>query len=71
MNDTKLYVPVITLSKKKKIDTKLLEHLKSGFKGTIRWNKYRSQMTTQSNNNNLNYLVDPTFNKSTDGWVVV
>ena len=24
-------------------------------------NKYRSQMTIQSNNNNLNYLIDPTF----------
>ena len=24
-------------------------------------NKYKSQMTIQSNNNNLNYLIDPTF----------
>ena len=24
-------------------------------------NKHRSQMTIQSNNNNLNYLIDPTF----------
>ena len=29
----------------------------------IKWNKYRSQMTIQSNNNNLNYLIDPTFTK--------
>ena len=29
---------------------------------TIKWNKYRSQMTIQNNNNsNLNYLIDPTF----------
>ena len=41
--------------------TKLLEQLKSGFKRTLKWNKYRSQMTVQSNNNNLNYLIDPTF----------
>ena len=41
--DTKLYVPVITLSKEN--DTKLLEQLKSGFKRTIKWKKYRSQMT--------------------------
>ena len=40
--------------------TKLLEQLKLGFKRTIKWNKYRSQMTVQSNNN-LNYLIDPTF----------
>ena len=33
----------------------------SGFKKTIKWNKYRSQMTIQDNNNNLNYLIDPTF----------
>ena len=28
---------------------------------TIKGNKHRSQMTVQINNNNLNYLVDPTF----------
>ena len=27
------------------------------------WNKYSSQMTMQSNNNNLSYLSDPTFTK--------
>ena len=59
MTDTKLYVPVVTLSKEN--DIKLLEQLKSGFKRTIKWNKYRSQMTIQPQNNNLNYLIDPTF----------
>ena len=59
ITDTKLYVPVVTLSKEN--DIKLLEQLKSGFKKTIKWNKYRSQMTIQPQNNNLNYLVDPTF----------
>ena len=59
IKDTKLYVPVVTLSKEN--DIKLLEKLKSGFKKTIKWNKYRSQMTIQNNNNNLNYLIDPTF----------
>ena len=59
IKDTKLYVPVVTLSKKN--NTMLLEKLKSGFKKTIKWNKYRSQMTIQNNNNNLNYLIDPTF----------
>ena len=61
ITDTKLYVPVVTLSKEN--DIKLLEQLKTGFKRTIKWNKYRSQMTVQSNNNNLNYLTDPTFTK--------
>ena len=57
--DTKLYVPVVTLPKEN--DIKLLEKLKSGFKRTIKWNKYRSQMTIQPKNNNLNYLIDTTF----------
>ena len=59
IRDTKLYVSVITLSKEN--DTKLLEQLKTGFKRTIKWNKYRSQMTIQPQNNNLNYLIDLTF----------
>ena len=59
ITDTKLYVPVVTLSKEN--DIKLLEKLKSGFKRIIKWSKYRSQMTIQNNNNNLNYLIDPTF----------
>ena len=59
ITETKLYVPVITLSKEN--DIKLLEQLKSGFKRTIKWNKYRSQMTIQPQNNNLNYLIDTTF----------
>ena len=59
ITDTKLYVPVVSLSKEN--DIKLLEQLKSGFKRTIKWNKYKSQMTIQPKNNNLNYLIDPTF----------
>ena len=54
-----MYVPVVTLSKEN--DTKLLEQLNSGFKRTIKRNKYRSQMTVQPQNNNLNYLIDLTF----------
>ena len=59
LTDTKLYVAVVTLSKGN--DIKLLEQLESGFKRTIKWNKYRSQMTIQPQNNNLNYLIDPPF----------
>ena len=58
ITDTKLYVPVVTLSKEN--DTKLLEQLKTGFKRTMKWNKYRSQITIQPKNNDLNYLIDPT-----------
>ena len=59
ITDTKLYVPLVTLSKEN--DIKLLEQLKSGFKRTTKWNKYRSQMTIQPKNNNFNYLINPTF----------
>ena len=59
ITDTKVYVPVVILSKEN--DKKLLKQLKPGFKRTIKWNKYRSQMTIQPKNNNLNYLIDPTF----------
>ena len=59
ITNTKVFVPVLTLSKEN--DIELLEQLKSGFKRTIKWNKYRSQMTIQPQNNNLNYLIDPTF----------
>ena len=58
ITDCKLYVPVVTLSAEN--DNKLLEQLKSGFKRTIKWNKYMSQMSNQ-NKNNLNYLIGPTF----------
>ena len=58
VNDCKLYIPVVTLSKDDEI--KLLTNLKS-FKREIIWNKYRSQMTTEAINNNLNILIDPTF----------
>ena len=59
INDCKLYVPAVTLSKDDK--TELLTNLKSGFKREIIWNKYRSQMTTEAVNNNLNILIDLTF----------
>ena len=38
ITDTKLYVPVVTLSTQG--NAKLLQQLKSGFKRTINWNKY-------------------------------
>ena len=54
-----MYVPVVTFSKQN--ETKLLEQLKTIFKKTIKLNKCRSQMIIQPQNNNLNYLIDPTF----------
>ena len=59
IKDTKLYVPVVTLSAEN--DNKPFEQLKTGFKRTITWNKYRSEMSNQTKNNHLNYLIDPAF----------
>ena len=42
ITETKLYVPVITLSTQD--NAKLLQQLKSGFKRTISWNKYESSV---------------------------
>ena len=53
ITDCKLYVPVVTSSTED--DNKLLEQSKTGFKRTITWNKYRSEMSKQTN------LIDPTF----------
>ena len=55
ITDCKLYVPVVALSAENE------NKLKSGFKRTIKWNKYMSQMSNQAKNSNLNYLIDPTF----------
>ena len=40
---------------------KFLENINQGFKRTISWNKYRSEITTQPRNKSLDYLIDPTF----------
>ena len=58
---TKLYVPVVVLSTKN--DKKLLEQLRTGFKRTTIWNKYRSEVTNQTKSKKLNFLIDPTFTK--------
>ena len=60
ITDTKLYVPVVTLSTED--DNTFLEQLKSRFKATFKWNKYRPEITNQTKDNNLNFFIDPTFN---------
>ena len=44
ITETKLYVPVVTLSTQD--NAKLLQQLKSGFKRTISWSKYQSSIKT-------------------------
>ena len=59
ITDTKLYVPVVTLSTQE--NSKLLQQLKSGFKIVISWNKYLSNPEILRRNPNLNHLVEPSF----------
>ena len=46
MNNAKLYVTVVTLSINDNI--KFLENINQGFKTKISWNKYRSEIKTQT-----------------------
>ena len=59
ITETKLYVPVVTLSTKD--NEKLLQQLKSRFKKTINWNNYDSSIKTFAQNRHLNYLINPSF----------
>ena len=42
---------------------KFLQNIKQGFKRAISWNKYRSEITTQPENNKFDYIIDPIFRK--------
>ena len=59
ITDTKLYIPVVTLSTQE--NTKFLQQLKSGFKRVINWNKYLSKPELLAQNPSLNHLVEPSF----------
>ena len=59
VTDTKLYVPVVTLSTQD--NTKLLQQLKSGFKRVISRNKYLSKPELLAENPSLNHLVESSF----------
>ena len=59
MTETNFYILVITLSTQN--NAKLLPQLKSGFKRTISWNKYLPKPELLARNQNLNYLIEPSF----------
>ena len=58
INNTKLYIPVVTLSINDKI--KFLENIKQRCKRTISSNECRSEITAQTKSNNWDYLIDRT-----------
>ena len=59
ITDTKLYVPVVTLSAQG--NKKLFQQLKTSSKRTINWNTYQSKPTIEAQNWYLNHLIDPSF----------
>lgn len=62
VTDTKPYVPVVTLSTQD--DAKLMEQLKSGLKRTTNWDKYQSSVSTEGQNQYLDYLIDTSISSS-------
>ena len=59
ITDTKHYVTIITLSTQD--NTKLLQQLRSGFKRAFNWNKYQSKVSTERQNQCLDFLIDTSF----------
>ena len=55
ITDTKLYVPADTLSTED--DNKLEDQWNTGFRRTVKWNKYRPKMTKKTKTNNLNDMI--------------
>ena len=49
---------------------KFLENIKQRFNRTISWNKYTSEITTHKKNNNLDYLINPTFRNINRSFVL-
>ena len=61
MNDTKLYVPGVTLSKEDNKD--FIEQQNKGFQRSIYWNEYKTkELTEDADANVFNYInLDPSF----------
>ena len=60
ITDCTLYVPVVTLQEK--YENELYKNLKTGTDIDFEWGRYRTQIINQPATNNLNFLIDPTFN---------
>ena len=62
ITDTKLYVPIVALSTQD--NAKLLQQLKLDFKRTINWNKYQLKVSSERQNQYLDYLINPIYSRS-------
>ena len=59
ITETNRYVPIVTLLTQD--NAKLLPEMKSGFKRTISWNKYLPKPELLAQNENLNHLIEMSF----------
>ena len=61
INDTKLYLPVVTLSKEDNKD--LIEQQNKGFQRSVYWNEYKTKEQTENGDDNtVKYInLDPSF----------
>ena len=61
ITNTKLYVPIVTLSSKDNV--KLVKLLQEGLKRPIYWNKFQAKIETRNldNNNLTRFLLDASF----------
>ena len=61
INDTKMYIPVVPLSKEDNKD--FIEQQNKGFQRSIHWNEYKTKgVTEDADANNFNYIsLDPSF----------
>ena len=61
ITNTKLYVPIVTLSSKN--NAKLVKLLEEGFKRPVYWNEYQRKMETRNldNNNLRRFPLDASF----------
>ena len=65
ITNTKLYVPIVTLSTKNNV--KLTKSLNKGFKRSVYWNEYKTKIKSKDLNNNdplkLRILLDASFQR--------
>ena len=60
ITNTKLYVPIVTLSSKDNVS--LIKQLNEGFKRPVYWNEYKTKMETKEADNNLTrFYLDASF----------
>ena len=61
ITNTKLYVPIVTLSSKDNV--KLVKLLEEGFKRPVYWNEYQTKIESRNldNNNLTRFLLDASF----------